>query len=944
MAVNRFARPWKTAIFCSNGLSVRVPGFPFRRGFSAQSQRTTLRGHLVLLVLVTLLPALLFSALVFYLFARDERAGLQGGMMETVRALRQAVDTELKSNVNTLDALAASELLDRGDLRNFYRMTKRVLASQEGWKTVILHDPSGRELLNLAVPFGSPRGTPVERKAFNDVLQTKRPAFVGFVPSPRTGPVVALRVPVLRDDAVKYILTAAIDPKTFSDILVKQRLSRGFSATLFDQNKNIIARVPEPEKFIGQGVSSILDELEPQREGWVVGSSREGLKSYAVFSRSELSGYTIALVIPASAIEGPLRRSLSAVAAVGLIFLALGLGLAVAIGRRISEPIIALASSAEAIGKGGTGAALPASSVVEVETLRGSIEDSVRLLEERRHIEQERWESEQRFGAIFNQVQVGIAECEMNGRFLLVNDGYCAIAGLSRERLLATRMQDLIHPNDMALYREQIEQLSCDAPHSPTERRYVRPDGSEVWVSSDMSLVCDAEGRPHFFVAVAQDITDRKHAEEELYRLKDELEKRVAARTEELTRTNTELFRTLDQREKLEAQLRQAQKMEAIGALAGGIAHDFNNILGIIAVHASSLRNANTYGDEAAEKGAAILDMSQRGAALVQQLLTFAQERAAEHKPIDLNTLVSDLMKMMVNTFPRTIAFALDLDPDLPAIYGDQTQVEQALLNLALNARDAMSDGGRLTIRTARISGEDLHKSHPEATARTYVKIEVDDTGAGMDDQVKERLFEPFFTTKKDLGGSGLGLPVVYGIVSSHRGLIDVESVKGRGTAFRLYLPIRSTAEAAGRPPERAVLAGRGEGVLIVEDEKNLLALVETVLKRNGYETFTAVHGEQAVDVYRRNKQEIDLVLLDLGLPVMDGHQVYEELKREDPHVTVVISTGYVDPEVRIDLVKHGVNGFIQKPLTPQAVLQKIRSVLDRRKIIRGRKTNVLAS
>jgi PAS domain S-box-containing protein len=925
-------------------LNVRVPRFPVPQRFSAQPQRTTLRGHLLLLVLVTLLPALLFSALVFYLFARDERAALQSGMMETVRALRQAVDTELKSNVNTLEALAASETLDRGDLQSFYRMAKRVIATQEGWKTVILHDPAGRELLNLELPFGAPPGTPVERRAFNEVLRTKEPSFVGFVASPRTGPVVALRAPVLRGDEVKYVITAAIVPNTFSDILVKQRLSSTYSATLFDQNKNIIARVPEPGKFVGRGISAILDQLGSSNgEGWVKGKDAAAINVYAVFSRSEPSGYTIALVIPASAIEGPLRRSLSAVAAAGLIFLALGLGLAVAIGRRISEPIKALAWSAEAIGKGGPAAPVPASSVVEVETLGRSIQDSVRLLEERRQIEQDRRESEQRFAAIFNQVAVGIAECEMDGRFLLVNDGYCAIVGLSREQLLTRRMQDLIHPHDLALYGNEFEQLTCGAPHNPTERRYVRSDGAEVWVSSDMSLVCDAEGRPQCFVAVALDITDRKHAEEELYRLKDELEKRVAARTEELTRTNTELFRTLDQREKLEAQLRQAQKIEAIGALAGGIAHDFNNLLGIIAVHASSLRNGKASADEAAEKGAAILDTSQRGAALVQQLLTFAQERAAEHKAIDLNMLVSDLMKMMVNTFPRSIAFALDLDPGLPAVYGDQTQVEQALLNLALNARDAMPEGGRLTIRTARISGEDLRKAHPEASAPTYVKIEVDDTGAGMDEQVKERLFEPFFTTKKDLGGTGLGLPVVYGIVSSHRGLIDVESVKGRGAAFRLYLPTRATG-AAGRPPERAILAGRGEGVLIVEDEKNLLALVDTVLKKNGYETFTAVHGEQAVAIYRRHKDEIDLVLLDLGLPIMDGRQVYDELKRDDPQVTVVISTGYVDPDVRIELVKRGVNGFIQKPLTPQAVLQKIRSVLDRRKIIRGRKTNVLAS
>jgi PAS domain S-box-containing protein len=927
-------------------LNVAASDPPVRKSYQAHSASTTLRAHLIRLVLVTLLPPLVFSALVFYLFARDERAALQSGMTETVRALRQAVDTELKSNVNTLEALASSELLDRGDLQGFYRMAKRALASQEGWKTIILHDPSGRELFNLLTPFGAAPGSAIERKAFNEALQTKSPAFVGFVQSPRTGRVVALRVPVLRGDEVKYLLTAAIDTETFSGILVKQGLSRGFAATLYDQNKTIIARVPDPGKFIGSRVPEILDRIDGrEREGWTKGQNAQGRNSYAVFSRSEISGYTIALVVPAAAIEGPLRRSLSAVAAAGLIFLALGISLAVAIGRRISEPIKSVMLSAEAIGRGGQAAALPPSSVVEVETLRRSIEDSGRLLEERRQIEQARWESEQRFSAICNQVTVGIVQCEIDGRFLLVNDGYCKIVDRPGDELREMRMEELIHPDDVPLYRQQMERLVSEARRSPVEMRYVRPNGTHVWVSSDMSLVSDAEGRPQYFVAVAQDINDRKRAEEELYRLKDDLEKRVAARTEELTRTNTELFRTLDQREKLEAQLRQAQKMEAVGALAGGIAHDFNNILGIIAVHASALRNVPAEAPDAAEKGAAILDASQRGAALVQQLLTFAEEKAAEHKAVTLNTLVSDLMKMMVNTFPRSIAFALDLDPGLPAIFGDQTQLEQALINLSLNARDAMVEGGgRLTIRTVRIGGEELRRAHPDAAAKTYVGIEVSDTGEGMDEQTKERLFEPFFTTKKDLGGTGLGLPVVYGIVAGHRGIIDVESAKGRGTTFRIYLPVRSTAEAGGRTMERAVLAGRGEGILIVEDEKNLLGLVETVLKKNGYDTFTAVHGEQAVDVYRRHKEEIDLVLLDLGLPVMDGREVYEQLKREEPQVTVVISTGYLDPEVRIDLVKRGVNGFIQKPLTPQAVLQKIRAVLDRRKIIRGRKTDVLAS
>ncbi|HEX9442976.1 MAG TPA: response regulator, partial [Candidatus Binatia bacterium] len=331
----------------------------------------------------------------------------------------------------------------------------------------------------------------------------------------------------------------------------------------------------------------------------------------------------------------------------------------------------------------------------------------------------------------------------------------------------------------------------------------------------------------------------------------------------------------------------------------------------------------------------------------VQQLLTFAQEKTIEHKRVDLNGLISDLMRMMVNTFPRTVAFALELDPEIPPILADQNQLEQALLNLCLNARDAMVEGGKISLRTARLSGEEVRRTHPEAGEKEYVRVEVADTGPGMDDETRNRIFEPFFTTKKDTGGTGLGLPVVYGIVGSHRGLIDVESAKGKGSAFRIYLPVSAAESAAGeKGEESAGLAGPAGRILVVEDEKNLLQLIQSVLKKNRYEVFTATHGEQAIEIFRRHKDAVDLVLLDLGLPGgMDGRKVYDKLKEESPRVTVIVSTGYLDPEVRIDLIKKGVNGFLQKPLTPMMILQKIRSVLERQSTLAKRgKTDALAS
>ena len=285
------------------------------------------------------------------------------------------------------------------------------------------------------------------------------------------------------------------------------------------------------------------------------------------------------------------------------------------------------------------------------------------------------------------------------------------------------------------------------------------------------------------------DITERKQAEQELHSLNQELETRVSERTAELQQANTALLRDLEERKRLENQLMQAQKMESLGTLTGGIAHDFNNMLNILQGYTFLLSKHAAKSEEIAEPVNVIQQTIKRASAVVQQLLTVARKTESKFEPVDINALLQSLTTLLRETFPQTIEVTLDGSDMLPAVMADPNQMMQALLNLCLNARDAMPDGGKLTLKTEAVDGESL-RDLGEATAARYVCIEIADTGIGMDENVRQRIFEPFFTTKETGHGTGLGLSVVYGIVHRHEGFIQVESHPNGGATFRLYLPV----------------------------------------------------------------------------------------------------------------------------------------------------------
>jgi signal transduction histidine kinase/ActR/RegA family two-component response regulator len=420
---------------------------------------------------------------------------------------------------------------------------------------------------------------------------------------------------------------------------------------------------------------------------------------------------------------------------------------------------------------------------------------------------------------------------------------------------------------------------------------------------------------------------EAEKAQEVLRKFADELESRVAERTEALRSANAELVRDIDERKKLEQQLIQAQKMESIGTLAGGIAHDFNNLLNIIQGYSFLLRRARGHSNEMEDSLNTIDETLQRGSALVQRLLTVAQKTTGRPTLLDINILMEELIKIVKETFPKGIEVSSSLMASLPAIMADKTQLEQVVLNLLVNARDAMPNGGSLVLETSSVRGAELN--FPDATADHYACIKVTDTGSGMEQSIRNRIFEPFFTTKNKSQSTGLGLSVVYGIVKNHNGFVQVESNPGSGTTFRIYLPLNSSSQENTPPTVKkaepsGITSSHGSTILIVEDEVRALDLLSKVLLRQGYKIFKASDGEMALQVFEQHKHDIDAVLLDFGLPKITGTDVLHSIKRSKPGLPVVIASGFFAAELETEIGQIDIAAFLQKPYRPDEVIRTL--------------------
>jgi signal transduction histidine kinase/CheY-like chemotaxis protein len=421
-----------------------------------------------------------------------------------------------------------------------------------------------------------------------------------------------------------------------------------------------------------------------------------------------------------------------------------------------------------------------------------------------------------------------------------------------------------------------------------------------------------------------------QEAKDELTRANEDLEKRVQQRTADLERANGALLQKFAEEKKLEQRLHQAQKMESIGTLAGGIAHDFNNVLTIIKGHASLLSLERSGDHELAHCLKIVEAAVDRGAATVQHLLTVARQSERRFSSVDLNALLEDLKRRLAKSFPQTIEITLQPDSDLYPVLADPNQLHQALLNICLNARDAMPEGGKLLIRTGKIFGAKLYERFAEAKEIPYAFITVSDTGTGMDEPTKSRIFEPFFTTKEVGHGAGLGLSVAHGIVSDHGGFLDVTSDPGRGTTLHVYLSHveRRHGSLEDRRPRGARLfpnlSGAGQVVLFVEDEISQVELMRKSLEAAGYRVLAAMDGLEAVEQFSQHKDEIAAVVLDLGLPKLNGWEALQKMKEIDPTLKPIIASGNVPPQVEALVANGELSTVLRKPYGLNEILEKI--------------------
>lgn len=418
----------------------------------------------------------------------------------------------------------------------------------------------------------------------------------------------------------------------------------------------------------------------------------------------------------------------------------------------------------------------------------------------------------------------------------------------------------------------------------------------------------------------------------ELADLNARLEQIVASRTAELQKTNDQLKEQIGERERAEEHVRQLQKLEAIGRLAGGVAHDFNNLLGVILGRCELLRGSSAVNEDMQRSIELIERSAERGAKLTQQLLAFGRRQVLQPSIVNLNEVVTELRNLLERLIGEDIDLSFHLDWRLGRVLADQSQLEQVLMNLAVNARDAMPSGGKLTITTENVRLDlDYVSSHSAVKAGSYAMLTVSDTGCGMDAETQSRIFEPFFTTKEKGRGTGLGLATVYGIVKQSGGYIWAYSEPGHGTTFKIYIPL-ATAQTQGDVvvPQATERPGRGsETVLVVEDDDDLRELTCEFLQASGYTVIQAAGPSEALSTATQHQGAIDLLLSDVIMPGMSARELATQLSAAQPKIKVLYISGYPDDAI----VRHGIlereQAFLQKPFTRHALTSKIRDVLE---------------
>jgi|GEM_PF-849373 len=521
---------------------------------------------------------------------------------------------------------------------------------------------------------------------------------------------------------------------------------------------------------------------------------------------------------------------------------------------------------------------------------------TVRDLLKQKESEKALRESEEKYKTILENVEEGYYEVDLQGAFTLINNALCKITGYSRDELTGMNGRDCVDPKDIEEVNKAFRQVySTVESKQDAEWRILRSDGCSRHVEASVSLVRNDEGHSVGFRGVIRDVTDRKHAEEN--------------------------------KKRLESHLQVAQRLESLGTLAGGIAHDFNNILMGIQGRTSLMLMNMDESHHHVEHLKVIEDYVQNAADLTKQLLGLARGGKREVKPVDLNKIVSGTAEMFRRT-KKEITIHSSYQDNIWIVEADRGQIEQVLLNMYVNAWQAMPEGGEIFLKTRNVEIDEEDSISCQVDPGRYVRISVRDVGVGMDEATRQRIFDPFFTTKEMGRGTGLGLASAFGIIKNHGGSINVNSAKGHGTTFDIYLKVTEKATAEENVQRVGIQKG-SESILLVDDEEMITEIVKKLLEALGYTVLLARSGIEAIETYKTSWETIDIVMLDMIMPGMSGSETFNRLKAINPDMKVVLSSGYSMNGQAEEILNRGCNGFIQKPIKIAELSQKLREILD---------------
>jgi PAS domain S-box-containing protein len=891
--------------------------------------------RLFLLVVLAVLPAIGIQAYNEYDLRASEQSEIHRHALSLTRFAAAESDRIVGGVRNLLVALTNDGSIVGGDPAACKLSLSRLVAQYPEISSIAVFDPSGKPTCaDRALPEGISVG---DTAYFQSALRSGAFAVGGY--DTRFGDRPVLPLALAYDGAPGRrggVLVATLSLDWLNDYFAAKGLDPDTAICIIDRNGIFLARLPRRASVGGKASPALMSVLQAEHETtaeWVGHEDNVERILGVVPLKTAPNGLWLSVGLPKSAAFASLDRAAQRAILLVTLDIVLALLAAWLIGRIvIGRPIGGLLAAAQRWSRGEYRVRVAqANRASDFGRLGLAFNDLVEAID-RREREQHEAEaavrrSEERYRSLISATMAIVWTSDAHGRFVEPQPSWQAFTGQAWPAHEGLRWAEMVHPEDRApLVADFRGSVARGIAFETSGRLWHAPTGTWRDFAARAVPVRAPDGHIREWIGAATDMTERRKAEEALKRLTETLESRVIERTTELAEANRMLSAEIVERREAEAKLEQVQRIEAIGQLTSGVAHDFNNLLTAILgnLELAQMRLGNHPSARSLETAARA---AERGATLVSQLLAFARKQRLEPKPVDINRLVDGLSDLLARTIGPTITIRHNLPGELWPALVDPSQIELVLLNLAINARDAMSSGGSLGIETRNL----LHRGGGNADLRPgeYVVLSVSDTGCGMSEEVMARAFEPFFTTKEVGKGSGLGLSMVYGVVRQSGGGVEIDSVVGTGTTIRVFLPRAEALPVAAAPdpipPDKNELAGIR--LLLVDDDPAVREVTGLMLRELGCAVIEAGSGSEAL-VLLEQGLEIDIIAADVAMPGMNGPELVRQVRKRLPSIAVLLVTGYADPALVED--DEGLLVTLRKPFRQADLAGAVERALGR--------------